>query len=73
MLVVSFHECRDHNPQLFDVPVGAAVDDLLFESPVEPLCHPVGLWLRVDRLLILTLIGVWLDPPLNRISVSYKF
>jgi len=37
MLVVSFQECADRNPQLFNVSVCAAVDNLFFESFIEPL------------------------------------
>jgi hypothetical protein len=48
VLVISFHEFRDRNPQLFNVAISAAIDDLLFESFIEPLHDSVGLRLRYE-------------------------
>lgn len=42
-LVVTIHEVSYCRPDLFDGAVMAAVDDLLFDSPIEPFRHPVGL------------------------------
>src|SRR5574337_308730 len=48
VLIVSFDEVCNRHAKLLDGPVGSAIDDLLFESPIEAFCHAVGLRLGYE-------------------------
>jgi hypothetical protein len=45
LAVVGVHEAPDCGPHLIEVLEKAAMDDLLFDGPVEAFGHAIGLWL----------------------------